>query len=146
MAGRPNVTIKLPKKTKVGPNTRFYIDYSWWEESNLNLETYLSSRLGHDISLTDDGTQVDLIDAQTGEVRQLSGFEFAVQTYFSQQPADFAQRASLVDGAFSVLLANGNRPLTATEIAEQIRHSVDKVYKTLGSGKVFQGIRVYRDE
>ena len=144
-SSRPKVSINAPKRSNVDARTRFYIDYSWWEESSLNLETHLATRLGHPISLDEDGIQVDLIDPYTGEVRQLSGFEFAVQSYFQELPADFVTKASLVDAAFCVLLANGNRPMAATEIAEKIQRSSDVVYKTLGGDKVYQGIRVHQE-
>lgn len=144
-SSRPKVSINAPKRSKVDASTRFYIDYSWWEESSLNLETHLATRLGHPISLDEDGVKVDLIDPHTAEVRQLSGFEFAVQSYFQELPSDFIQKASLVDAAFCVLLANGNRPMSAAEISEQIERSSDVVYKTLGGDKVYQGIRVYQD-
>lgn len=144
-SSRPKVSINAPKRVNIDENTRFHIDYDWWEESNLNLETHLATRLGQEISLSEDGTKVDMIDPHTGEVRQLSGFEFAVQSYFSELPADYVQKASLVDAAFCVLLANGNRPMQASEIAAQIKRSSDVVYKTLGGTKVFQGIRIYQN-
>lgn len=138
---RPQVSIKRPQISQAGPDTRFQIDYDWWTENNRSLESYLNSKLNQEISLEGDTTQIDLIDPITGQVHPLSGFEYAIQNYVSQLPEDFIRRSSLVDGTFFVLLANGNRPMTATEIAEQVGRSPDIVFKTLGSAQTYLGIR-----
>lgn len=144
---RPKVSFdKIPGRREVGPDTRFYIDYDWWETSNLSLESYLSSRVDADISLEESAEMVDMIDPYTGEVRQVDHFEYALQSYFSQLPENFLQRASLVDAVFSVLLANGNRPMTATEIAGFVKRSPQIVFQTFGRGKVYRGIRPYVED
>ncbi len=140
---RPTVSIKIPRKPRMDENTRFFIDYEWWSESNMSLESYLQSQLGYEISLEDDGNAVDLIDAETGEVRQLSGFEFAIQNYFNNQKSAEPQSGSLVNTVFTTLLGNGNRPMTAGEIASAVNRSPDTIFRTLGSGKVYLGIRPY---
>ena len=107
---RPKVTIKIPKKQLVDENTRFFIDYGWWDETGRSLESYLQSNLGVEASMGDTGQAIDLIDMETGEVQPLSGFEYAMQTYFNSQDDDFMQKGSVVDSIFSVLLSTGNRP------------------------------------
>ena len=81
------------------PDTRFYIDYDWWDKSDLDLKTYLFTRLdiGQDINLESETDEVDLVDAATGEVTRVDGFQYVVQAYFSQLPEDFVTRTSLVD-------------------------------------------------
>ena len=141
---RPKVSLKgIPTKTIVGPDTRFYIDYTWWEESGRSIEGYLATRLGREIELDNSTVPIDLIDEITGEVRQLSSFEYSMQNLFAQLPQDYTQRASLVDSVFLVLLAGGNRPMSATEIAEQVGRDPETVYKTIGGNRIHQGIRVY---
>lgn len=141
---RPTVKIKIPRKPRVDENTRFFIDYDWWSESNMSLESYLQSQLGYEISLEDDGNSVDLIDAETGEVRQLSGFEFAIQNYFNnQKSAENLQSGSLVNNVFTTLLGNGNRPMTATEIAVAVNRPPETIFRTLGKNQVYLGIRPY---
>jgi hypothetical protein len=140
--------IKLTKIKRATPDTRFFIDFEWWEESNLDLKTYLMTRLslGEDASLESEFDQVDLVDPQTGEVHQVDGFQYLVKAYFHQLPDDFLTNASLVDAAFCVLLANANQPMTATEIAERIERQPDVVVRTLGGPKIYQGIRPVFDE
>jgi hypothetical protein len=80
--------IKLTKIKRATPDTRFFIDFDWWEESNLDLKTYLMTRLslGEDASLDSEFDQVDLVDPQTGEVHQVDGFQYLVKAYFHQLP------------------------------------------------------------
>lgn len=128
--------------------TKFIIDYDWWEKSDLDLKTYLLTRLPIDdeVPTEIDTNEVDLIDPETGEVHRVDGFQYIVQTYFSQLPEDFTTRTSLVDAVFCVLLANANIPMTAQEIADKVHRSVGTILKTVGGPKIYQGIRPLLDD
>lgn len=143
MSDRPRPKLKAPILKRPTEDTKFFIDYDWWERSNLDLKTYLYTRLnvGEDLQLDTDMENVDLVDSHTGEVRQVDGFQYVLQTYFSQLSDDFTARTSLVDAAFCVLLANANRPMSAKEIAQQVGRSTSVILKTLGGPRVYQGIR-----
>lgn len=143
MGSRPRPKVKLKRLKRVTPNSKFYIDFDWWESSNLDLKTYLITRLQIDdeSELDSDLEFVDLVDTQTGEVRRVDGFQYLIQAYFRQLPDDFVTNASLVDAAFCVLLSNANQPMTGHEIASRIKRSPDVVVRTLGGTKVYQGIR-----
>ena len=148
MSTDPRPKINPSSIKRVTADTKFYIDYSWWEESDLDLKTFLQTRLniGEDIIPSSDIEEVDLVDPQTGEVRRVDGFQYLIQSYFNQMPADFATRTSLVDAAFCVLLANANQPMTAREIAERVRRSSDVIVRTFSGPRVYQGIRPLLDE
>jgi methyltransferase-like protein len=130
------------------PDTRFYIDYDWWDRSDLDLKTYLLTRLdiGEDINLESNMDEVDLVDAATGEVTRVDGFQYVIQAYFNQLPDDFVTRTSLVDAVFCVLLANANKPMTALEIAQKVKRPPETILKTMGGPKVYQGVRPILDE
>jgi methyltransferase-like protein len=123
--------------------TKFHIDFDWWDKSNLDLKTYLFSRLeiGDESALEQGVEFVDLVDGETGEVRRVEGFQYALQTYFGQLPDDFAKQTSLVDAIFYVLLANANKPMTASELAEKVGRQPEVILKTVGGPKIYQGIR-----
>jgi hypothetical protein len=130
-------------------DTKFHIDYDWWEQSKLDLKTYLFARLPvtEETASIDTGAElVDLIDMNTGEVRRVDGFQYLVQTYFRQLPDDFASRTSLVDAVFCVLLANGNQPMTAEDIAQRVNRPTQTILRTFGGPKVYQGIRPLFDD
>jgi hypothetical protein len=144
----PRPKLKTSALKRVTPETRFFIDYEWWEKSDLDLKSYVTTRLslGDDINLEAETDEVDLVDAETGEVIRVDGFQYLIQIYFDQLPEDFATRTSLVDAVFCVLLANANKPMTATEIAEKVGRPTDTIVKTLGGPKIYQGIRPILDE
>lgn len=145
---RPKVTLTLAPQ--VNEETCFHIDYSWWEKSTLDLKAYLVARLQalgvNDIDLEMDMSEVDLVDNETGEVTRVDGFQYMVQTYFQQLPDDFAQRSSLVDAVFCVLLANANQPMKVQEISRAIGRDPDVVIKTLNGPRIYQGISPLSEE
>ena len=124
-------------------DTQFQIDFSWWEQSELDLQAYLSSRLNIDseFSLDPSTEQVDMVDPRTGEVRQVDGFQYVLQSYFRQLPDDFIKRAALVDAVFCVLLGNANHPMSALELGERVQRSAETIVQTLTGGVIYQGIR-----
>lgn len=138
---------KPPIIKRATADTYFYIDYDWWESSHLDLKTYLYTRMSHmpNMEIDFDAEEVDLVDPKTAEVRRVDGFQYMVQIYFSQLPDDFMASASLVDAVFSVLLANGNRPMLASEIAERVNRSPDVIVRTFAGPRVYQGIRPVQD-
>ncbi len=138
---RPQINSKLLKR--YNENTRFQIDFNWWQDSELDLQAYLSSRLNisGDFSLDPSAEQVDMIDPKTGEVRRVDGFQYVLQSYFRQLPDDFIKRASLVDAVFCILLGNANHPMSAVELGERVQRAPNMIVTTLTSGRVYQGIR-----
>ena len=142
---RPKISATYLKRPSL--DTKFHIDFDWWDESDLDLKTYLFSRLeiGDESTLDLGVDYVDLVDPETAEVRQVDGFQFALQTYFSQLPDDFAQQSSLVDAIFFVLLANANKPMSARELAQNVARDPDMVLKTISGGRIYQGIRPILD-
>jgi hypothetical protein len=142
MSNKPRPKMNMSVFNRATPDSKFYVDYAWWNDSDLDLKTYLYSRLGiEDDQAETDIEFVDLIHPQTGEVSRVDGFQYVVQAYFNQLPDDFLSRTSLVDAVFCTLLANANQPMTAEEIAKRVNRPTDVVLKTIGGPKIYQGIR-----
>lgn len=148
MAKSPRPKLNPSMLKRATADTRFYIDYDWWDKSDLDLKTYLLTRLDidEDISLESKADEVDLIDAETGEVTRVDGFQYVIQAYFSQLPEDFVTKSSLVDAVFCVLLANANKPMTAAEIAQKVNRPTSTILKTMGGPKIYQGVRPIFDK
>lgn len=148
MPNYPRPQIKSANLRQVSADTRFYIDYSWWDESHLDLKTYLLARLSLSGETGGDlpAERIDLVDSKTGEVRQVDAFQYLVRNYFSRHDNEMATQGSLVDAVFSVLLANGNEPMTAAEIAEKVQRPTELLIKTFGGAQVYNGIRPLFDE
>ena len=143
MSNIPRPKLSVRKLVKPTADTKFYVDFDWWKESGMDLKTYLYQRLPTESlsNLEIDVDQVDMVDSETGEVRQADGFEYMLQFYFNQLPDDFASQMSLVDAVFCILLANGNRPMTIRELAERVGRSPNILLRTLAGNQVYQGIR-----
>lgn len=148
MSSNPRPQIKSSTLKRVSPETRFYVDYDWWNESNIDLKTYLFTRLGigQEVELESEIDEIDLVDPVTGEVRRVDGFQYMIQSYFGQLPEDFFAQTSFVDAVFCALLANANQPMTANEIAARVDKPVDMIIRTLGGQRTYQGIRPILDD
>lgn len=140
----PRPKLKATLRTQTTPDTKFFVDFEWWEKSELDIKTYLYSRLPIEEDETGMDLErdlIDLVDTKTGQVRQVDGFQYIVQAYFRQMPQDFLRTTSMVDAVFCALLANANEPMTAQELSEAVERPVDIVLKTLGGPRIYQGIR-----
>lgn len=137
-AGKPSFLIKPTLET------RFHVDYSWWEKSSDDLRTYLLSHLLPEqrerLSQTDEVRTVDYVDPDTGEVLELDELGLAIQIA-AEEDNFINQQTPLVDSVFRVFLANGNLPMTPVELAERTGRSANTILKTLGGAKTYKGIR-----
>jgi hypothetical protein len=142
--GKPSALIKPTLDTK------FYIDYSWWDRNNdgLDLRTYLLSHVLPEqrerISQTAEQRVVDYIDPQTGEVMQLDELQLAIKLA-AEDPNFINPQTSLVDSIFRVFLANNNTPLSPRELAERTGRDANTILKTLGGMRIYKGIRPHMD-
>jgi len=137
-SGKPSVLIKPTL------DTRFYVDYSWWERSEEDLNTYLLSHLLPEqrdaLSQTTERRKIDYVDPDTGEVLQLDELTLAIRLA-AADPNFISPQTSLVDSIFRVFLANGNIPLTPRELAEQTGRDANTILKTLSGTRIYKGIR-----
>lgn len=139
--GKPSALIKPTL------NTRFHIDYKWWDRSDEDLRTYLLSHLPPEqrdrLSKVEENSVVDYIDPDTGEVFRYDELQLAIQ--LAAQAEDFiTPHASLVDSIFRVFLRNNNAPLTPRELSDAIGRSPETILKTLGGRRIYKGIRPYQ--
>ncbi len=141
----------LHRAPKIGPvatvdlDTRYHIDFEWWDKTDRDLRVYLQSHLcpEHQGIFADYAglETVDWIDPRTAEVRQVDGLEHTLHTHCSLQPDYITANTSLIDGIFRVFLANGNSPLTADELAGQVGRTPETIRRTLGGRRIYKGIR-----
>lgn len=125
-------------------DTKFHIDYSWWENNDIELRSYLLSHLPPEqreaFQDVPEGQVVDYVDPETGEVFQLDALGMALKEAATAE--DFINaHVSLVDCVFRVFLTNGNTPLTPTELEEATGRPAATILRTLGGIKVYQGLR-----
>lgn len=125
-------------------DTKFQIDYDWWEREKNDLRAYMLTHLPEDVREkfmdNDEDSIVDYIDPDTGEVFQLDELGLALQE--AAKAEDFINpQTSLVDSVFRVFLANGNTPRTPTELEEDTERDARTILKTFGGIRIYRGIR-----
>lgn len=126
-------------------DTKYHIDYSWWQRtSDEDLRIYLLSHLPQEvrerIAHSEEGTVIDQIDPETGEVFRLDEIGLALQEA-AKAPDFINQYTSVVDSIFRVFIANGNQPLTPNELADAIGRPASTILKTLSGGRIYKGLR-----
>jgi hypothetical protein len=138
-----------PASSLVRPslNTRFHIDYVWWDRAERDLEVYLRSHLCPTHQETyadvDPARKVDHVDPETGEVTRVAGIQHVLISHCAQQPGYLSGQTSLVNAVFRVFLSNGNTPLSPEELGERIGRPAQMILRTLTGPRVYKGIRPY---
>jgi hypothetical protein len=125
-------------------DTKFHLDYDWWQRENNDLRAYMLTHLPADqrekFGESSEDKIVDYIDPQTGEVLRLDELGLAIQE--AAKRSDFLNpQTSLVDCVFRVFLANGNTPRSPKELEEDTGRDAKTILKTFGGLTVYRGIR-----
>ena len=130
--------------------TKFQIDYDWWDRADRDLEIYLHSHLcsEHQEAFADAKADslVDNVDPETAEVTKVPGIQNILITHCAQQPDYITRQTSLVNAVFRIFLANGNTPLTARELGERLGRQPNMVLRTFSSPRVYKGIRPFAED
>lgn len=143
------MTMTPGKSSVVKPslNTKFHIDYEWWERSSPDdLRVYLRSHLPEEqrerLSNSSEAHMVDFVDPNTGEVLKMDELRLAIK--MAAESSDFINlQISLVDSVFRVFLKNNNLPLSPKQLAELTGRPAETILKTLSGQRIYQGIRPY---
>lgn len=132
----------LVKPTK---DTPFHIDFDWWKNHDSNWHIYLFDLLCQDHQASyanmDEQATIDWIDPETAEVTAVDGLQHILISHCAKQDAFRESYATMVDGVFRELLANGNQPLTPVELSEKISRPAETILRTLAGPQVYKGIR-----
>lgn len=134
------------RRIKPTLETKFHIDYDWWDREGRELRVYLLSHLGSEqrelfaSQTSAEAEEIDWIDPETAEVRKIDPLQRALQDA-SQQEDFITSHTSLVDAVFRVFLANGNSPLTPVELGERIGRPPMTILRTLAGRNVYKGLR-----
>lgn len=129
--------------------TKFHIDFDWWERESHALRVYLMSHLcaEHQVAFAADAPLelLDRVDTETGEVVQIDSLQYTLGIHCAQQPEFLTPHLPLVDAVFRVFLANGNQPLSPEELAVAIQrpNQAQTILRTLAgnSQQVYKGLR-----
>ena len=136
----------MAKYVKPTLDTKFHIDFAWWQKQSQNLSAYLQSHLCPEakaVQAHHDQTQAfDWVNPETGEVFQIDRLWHTIQIHCSQQSDFVDDNLPLTRAIFRLFIANDNMPLTPLEIHEKLRRKTpDLILRTIGGHQVYEGIR-----
>ena len=126
-------------------DTKFHIDFDWWQQKGGNLRVYLQSQLCpecRDKYANSPPEEIDWVSLDTGEVRRVDGLWHMIRTHCSQQPDYIAEHTPLTTAIFRIFLANDNTPLTPSGLHQILgRKSPELILRTVGGRQIYMGIR-----
>ena len=125
-------------------DTKFHLDYDWWQREKNDLRAYMVTHLPAEqrdkFTEAAEDKIVDYIDTKTGEIFRLDELGLAIQEA-AKRPDFINPQTSLVDCVFRVFLANGNKPRSPKELEEDTGRDAKTILKTFGGLTVYRGIR-----
>ncbi len=126
--------------------TKFHIDYDWWDKSSRDFRLYLRDQLCEEcrerFANHMNTENVDWVDPDTGEVRRTDALRECLRTRCANDPEYINERLSLTTACFRVFLANNNTPLTPTELNQLLPWKApDSILRTIAGDQVYLGIR-----
>lgn len=125
--------------------TKFHVDFDWWNENKRDLRVTLHQHLCEScrgVYQSHLGSEtIDWIDPETAEVQPVDGLWHALRTHCSLEPDYITESTPLIDAVLRIFLANGNSPLTAVELGQQVHQPAEKVLRVIGRALVYDGIK-----
>ncbi|RME73652.1 MAG: hypothetical protein D6784_11590 [Chloroflexi bacterium] len=136
----------MAKYIKPTLETRFHIDFGWWQKQGRNLRVDLLSHACPEAREARNNPDLpetfDWIDPETGEVFNIDILWHLIHTHCGQETAFIDERTPLTTAIFRAFIAANNKPMTVVELQEKIhKKTPDLILKTIGGRRVFKGIR-----
>ncbi|MGB2895794.1 MAG: hypothetical protein WBB65_06470 [Anaerolineales bacterium] len=140
MTGQSSVILARPTL-----DTKFHIDYEYWDRADRDLNIYLRSHLcpEHQEVYADveADTLVDSVNLKTAEVTRVQGIQHTLISHCALRPDYLTPQTTMVNAIFRVFLSNGNSPLTSKELGEILNRPARTILRMLSAGRVYKGIR-----
>jgi len=143
MAPLPDV--KRMSRVQPGIQTRFHIDFNWWQLKDRDWRVFLQDLLCPDhqqafAELPDD-LKVDFVDPMTAEVQQVDGLQHVLITHCAKIDGFISPHTALVDAIFRIFLSNGNIPMSPMELSQVAGRPPELILRVLTGENIFRGIR-----
>ena len=137
----------VPPPALLRPNldTKFHIDYDWWQRADRDVEVFLRDYLcpEHQQALAEGEGDLafDFVDPETAEVRRIGGVQQVLISHCARQPGYLTPDNTLVDSVFRILLASGNAPISSNDLSQRLGRPAQTILRTLSAPRVYKGIR-----
>ena len=127
-------------------DTKFHIDFAWWEKQNKSIRVFLLEHLCSDcrenVGSLSETKIVDMVDPDTAEVTKVDAVWEAIRACCSSRSDYITAQTPLLDSIFRLFLANGNKPLSAQELYKRLdKRPPEIILRVLTKGPVHLGIR-----
>jgi len=127
-------------------DTKFHIDFSWWEKQNRDIRVFMLDHLCPECSdavgSLSEVRMVDMVDPETAEVTRVDAIWEAIRACCSLKPGYITPDTPLLDSIFRSFLANGNKPLSVLELYERLnKRPPETILRVLTKGRVYLGIK-----
>jgi hypothetical protein len=127
-------------------DTKFHIDYAWWEKTGRDFRLYLRDQLCDEcrerFADHQNTENVDWVDPDTGEGHPTDALRECLRTRCANDPDYINDRLPLTSACFRVFLANNNTPLSPNELHQLMPWlSSENILRTLGGIQVYLGLR-----
>jgi hypothetical protein len=127
-------------------DTKFHIDFLWWEKQNKEIRVFLRDLLcpacSKTVGTSSDVRMVDMIDPETAEVTRVDAIWEAIRACCSREADYITTDTPLLESIFRLFLANGNNPLSIIELHERLdKKPPETILRMLTKGRVYLGIR-----
>ena len=141
----PLPDVKRSSRVKPTIQTRFHIDFNWWQQRDRDWRVFLQSLLcpEHQQAFAElpDDQLVDFIDPVTAEVQRVDGLQHVLITHCAKREGFISPHTTLVDAIFRLFLANGNTPMTPVELAQQSGRPPDLILRVMTGDQIYRGLR-----
>jgi hypothetical protein len=135
----------MTKWVKPTVDTKYHIDFDWWEEKGRNFRLHLLSHLCSECQERykdyQEAELIDWIDAETAEVTQVDGLWHSLRTCCSLKSDYINELTPLTTAIFRTFLANGNAPLAPIELQQRLDRPADTILRTISGVRVYNGIK-----
>jgi hypothetical protein len=127
-------------------DTRFHIDYGWWEATGKDLRVAVRGQLCSECQARfpdhRNTESVDWVDPDSAEVVQADALLQCLRSECADKPDFISRNNPLITNVFRLLLLGGNQPLTPRQMHERIPwQEPETILRTLASSTVYMGIR-----
>lgn len=141
----------MGKWIKPNTDTKFHIDFEWWERQGGDFRLRLYSNLCGQCQATyesyTDAEEIDWIDPKTAEVTKVDGLWQSLLTHCSQLSDYVTAQTPMTTAIFRIFLANNNAPLTPVELSRILGGKTPEVIlKTIGGRRIYNGIKAISPE
>ncbi|HNS02842.1 MAG TPA: hypothetical protein PKM78_10730 [Anaerolineae bacterium] len=127
-------------------DTKFHIDYEWWQTSGRSVRLYLLEQLCDECKqrfATHRETEtVDWVNPDTGEVTEEDALLQCLKQMCAQKPDFIDERVPLTAAVFRIFLINDNTPLSCQELHKTITWKLpEMILSTLTGRTTYLGLR-----